>query len=127
MPKKKRASEAREKVPESVPRVHEAGAGISEQTARQLDLALHQMESGNPDGSVVWDESSETIPNLRAAEIGTSSHSAHRGISSNTDMLFSAMVQREKNADPDIEHDVAYDRAVDKFNAMQDADNPEEK
>lgn len=116
-----------QKVPDSVPRVHEAGGGISEETARQLDLALHQMEQGGlVEGEVVHDPSSETYENIFPADIGTSSHALHKG-SSSEQVAFGAMVEREKNADPDIEHSEAYDRAVEKFDATQEEDEEEDE
>jgi hypothetical protein len=35
-------------VGEHVPRVHQPGLGMSEETARQLDLALFEMQGGKP-------------------------------------------------------------------------------
>jgi hypothetical protein len=101
--------------------------GITPAIAAELDRGLKEMETGDPDGTVQWDESSETLTHLHPSGIGESSHAVHRGISSNSDMLFSALVQREKNADPDIEHEEAYDRAVEKLNAIQEGEGEEDE
>jgi hypothetical protein len=103
------------------PKKHEPNPalGISSELAAQLDAAAAAMESGDPDGIVQWDESSETWSNQHPSDIGTSSHALAKA-SSNEQVRFGAMVEREKNRDPDIEHAEAYDRAVEKFDAMQD-------
>ncbi|HVF02132.1 MAG TPA: hypothetical protein VNA27_12480 [Rubrobacteraceae bacterium] len=102
------------------PRKHEVRPelGITEEVARQLDAAAAEMESGGVGGEVVHDPSSETLENLHAADIGYSSQVVHRGISSNEQVMFGAMVEQEKNEDPDIEHSEAYDRAAEKFDQM---------
>jgi hypothetical protein len=102
-------------VPDHVPRVHSPGNGLDEAGARLLDLALYQMETGNPDGTVIFDPSSETLENVHASEIGTGSHSVHRGISSNYEMRLSALEEREKAADPDAEFEVTNARAYEKW------------
>ena len=116
------------------PRVHEVNeaAGVTEEVARRLDKSLAEMESGNLDGTVLWDETSETLPNLFPSEQGTSSHAVHKGISSNAEMRRSALIAREKAADPDCEMDVAVERAEEKFDAEnwygeEDNDEKEKK
>jgi hypothetical protein len=94
-------------------------AGISPALAKELDKSLEQMESGNPDGGLDWDESSETWSNIHPADIGTSSSALHKA-SSNEQVRFASLVEREKNENPELEHEEAFSRAVEKFNAMQD-------
>jgi hypothetical protein len=91
--------------------------GITPEIAAELDKAVEEMEAQR---DVHLDPTSET-PQYQA-DIGRNTYARHEGISSNEQILFSTLVEREKNQDPDIEHAEAYDRAVDRFNAMQDED-----
>jgi hypothetical protein len=110
------------------PKKHEPNesAGITPEIAAALDRAASAMESGDPDGIVEWDESSETWSNQHPSDIGTSSHSLHR-VSSNEQVAFASLVERIKNENPELEHEQAYDAAVDRFNAMQDDADKEKK
>ena len=107
-------------------RAHSPGNGITEDAAKRLDYAYYLMESGNPDGNVQWDESSET--EQHPSDIGGSSHSAHKGISSNEQVAFGSLVHRTKNENPGVEYEDAYDMAVDAWNAKHgdDEDNDED-
>ena len=111
------------KVPVHVPKIHEPNpaGGLSAEAARQLDLAAFEMETGNPDGNVIFDPTSETFENIHPSEIGTGSHSVHRGISSNYEMRLKALEEREKAADPDAEFEVTNQRAYEKWEKEMEA------
>ena len=103
-------------VPEDIPHYHPPGTP----NARLMDLAMHQMETGNPDGDVVFDESSETFSNIFPAELGTGSQALNRR-SSNYEMRLKALEEREKAADPDAEFEVTNQRAYEKWEKEMEA------
>jgi hypothetical protein len=111
------------------PRKHEVRPelGITEEVARRLDKAMAEMETGNAGGVVQWDESGETWGNIHASDIGTGSQTRHKGISSNEQVMFASLVEREKNTDPSIEHGEAYARAAEKVDEMEDNEEKEKK
>jgi hypothetical protein len=95
--------------------------GITAEIAAALNQAAAEMETGDPDGNVRWDPSSESVPNLHQADIGKNTYARNDvRVSSNSDMLWTALVHREKNADPDIEYETAVERAAEKFNKIME-------
>ena len=105
-------------------------AGITPEIAAELDRQLAESETGDPDGTVNWDSSSETWAAFAQADVGRGTFARHE-VSSNEQVAFASLVHRVKNEHPDLEYDEAYDLAVDRWNAQhghgEDDDYSEEE
>jgi hypothetical protein len=110
------------------PRRHEVRPelGITEEVARELDKQLAESETGNPDGDVYWDDSSETYASLAQSDLGDRTYARHK-VSSNEQIAFASLVHRTKNENPDFEFEDAYDLAVDKWNAQHGSDDEDDE
>ena len=83
-------------------------AGITPEIAAELDRQLAESETGDPDGTVNWDSSSETWAAFAQADVGRGTFARHE-VSYNEQVAFASLVHRVKNEHPDLEYDEAYD------------------